>query len=157
MSGCDMCGVSSERLHEVIVEGTMLNVCAKCKGYGNTVVVNIPVESVGSNNMKVPRKIYVEETVVFVVEGAGRIISVARDEKCLTQKQFAKMVGIKESMVHKIETSMIKPDISTARKIENILDVKIIEDYKDPEKSVPFNLHDENLTIGDLVKFKKTK
>lgn len=156
MSGCDMCGINSEKLHEAIIEGTMLNVCSKCKGYGNAVAVDIPVEKTFADGMKIPRKIYVEETVDFVIEGAGRIISIARNKKNLTQKQFAKMIGVKESMVHKMETSMMKPDMSTAKKIEKILDVKLIEDYKDPEKSVPFNLQDENLTVGDLVKFKKS-
>tara|TARA_Y100000310_G_scaffold243456_2_gene247947 strand:+ start:4187 stop:4642 length:456 start_codon:yes stop_codon:yes gene_type:complete len=150
-----MCGANSQKLDTVIVEGTILNACEKCKGYGNSVEVKKSTLQEDVFRQKVPRKIYVEDKVRFVIEGAGRIIKSARDEGELTQKQFAKMVGIKESMVHKIETSMMKPEISVANKIEKILDVKIVEDYEDSEKSIPFNLEDGNLTVGDLVKFKK--
>ena len=150
-----MCGVNSPKLDRVIVEGTLLNVCERCKGYGNSVEIKKPSLEEGVLRQKVPRKIYVEDKVKFVIEGAGSIIKSVREKKELTQKQFAKMVGIKESVIHKIETSILKPEISVAHKIERILDVKIVEDYEDSEKSTPFNLEDANLTIGDLVKFKK--
>ena len=147
--------MNSPKLDSVVVEGTLLNVCEKCKGYGNSVEIKKPSLGEDVLRQKVPRKIYVEDKVKFVIEGAGSIIKSVRDKRELTQRQFAKMIGIKESMIHKIETSMMKPEISVANKIEKILDVKIVEDYEDSEKSIPFNLEDGNLTVGDLVKFKK--
>jgi putative transcription factor len=155
VSNCDMCGISTDRLSDVVVEGTMLNVCDKCKGYGNSVGVEKPKNS-ELDESRVPRKIYVEESVVFVVEGAGKIIKESRENMGLKQEQLAKMVGLKESMIHKIETSLIKPELSTAKKFERILGISIIEAYSDSSKGVPFNLDDGNLTVGDLIKFKKS-
>jgi len=153
MSNCDMCGISTERLSDVVVEGTMLKVCERCKSYGDVVGVEKPRNLEVS---KIPRKIYVEEPVVFVIEGAGRIIKEARENNGLKQQQLAKMVGLKESMIHKIETSMIKPELNVAKKLEKILGIHIIEGYSDTSKGVQFNLNDENLTVGDLIKFKKS-
>jgi len=148
-----MCGISTERLSDVVVEGTMLKVCERCKSYGDVVGVEKPRNLEVS---KIPRKIYVEEPVVFVIEGAGRIIKEARENNGLKQQQLAKMVGLKESMIHKIETSMIKPELNVAKKLEKILGIHIIEGYSDTSKGVQFNLNDENLTVGDLIKFKKS-
>ncbi len=155
MSSCEMCGVSSSKLKEMIVEGTLLSVCDKCGGFGNAINMNSVLRSRPGLGKGIPRKIFLEEQVDFVIESAGKLVKDAREKKGLKQSQFASMVGVKESVVHKIETSLMKPDIYTARKIEKILDIKIIEDYDDPEKSVPIDLTDENLTIGDLAKFKK--
>ena len=67
------------------------------------------------------------------------------------------MVGLKESLIHKLETSLMKPDLATAKKIERILDIKIVEGYGDPDSATQLNLNDEDLTVGDLIKFKKEK
>ena len=157
MTDCEMCGIDSVKLADAIIEGTLLKVCGKCGGYGD--VISVEPQEVRSEKpiQKVPRKIFVEDSVNFVIEGAGMIVKSAREGRGLKQSQFASMIGVKESMIHKIETSMMKPDLSIAKKIERILDVKIIEGYKDPEKGVQLNLNDGDLTVGDLIKFKKAK
>lgn len=151
---CDMCGVDSFRLNDIVVERTLLSVCDRCKGYGNSVNIQKPIEGVSTAN--VPRKIFVEENVPFVIEAAGKMIQSTREKRGLKQAQLAAMVGIKESAMHKIETSVIKPEIDVAKKLEKILDIKIIDTYDDSEKSKNVNLDDENLTVGDLIKFKKS-
>ena len=97
-----------------------------------------------------------EENTPFVIEAAGMLIRTARENAGLKQGQLASMAGLKESTIQKIETSIIKPELDAARKIEKILDIKIIDTYDDSEKSKHFNLDDENITIGDLIKFKKS-
>lgn len=154
MAICEMCGVEA-RLYDVIVEGSMLSVCERCRGYGTAIDIEPKKESSLLRKRKVQRKIFIEEPVDFVIESAGRVVKESREKRGLTQVQLAGMAGVKESVVHKIETSLMKPDLATAKKLERILDVKIIEDYKDPENKVQFNLDDENVTIGDLIKFKK--
>ena len=67
------------------------------------------------------------------------------------------LVGLKESLIHKLETSLMKPDLATAKKIERILDTKIVEGYGDPDSATQLNLNDEDLTVGDLINFKKEK
>lgn len=150
-----MCGESSSTLYQAIIEGSILHVCQRCKGFGNAVEIeNKYSEETG--NIKVPRKIYVEERTPFVIESAGKIIKSARESRALRQSQLAAMIGVKESVLHKIETSLMKPELDMARKLEKVLDIKIIDDYEDADKAKPFSLDKENLTIGDLIKFKKS-
>ena len=149
-----MCGIESFRLNEVVVEGTLLSVCERCKEYGNSVQIDKPVFN--NSLTKVPRKIFIEENTPFVIEAAGRLIRTARENSGLKHAQLAAMVGLKESSIQKIETSIIKPEIDVARKIERILNIKIIETYDDSEKSKHLNLDDDNLTVGDLIKLKKS-
>ncbi len=155
MSNCDMCGLEVVKLNSVVVDGTFLDVCNRCSSYGNAIEIKEPEIRKYTGTPKTQTKIFVEENVNFVMESAGNIIKSIREEKKLKQKDFAKMIGIKVSVLHKIETSLIKPEISLAKKIEKILDINIIESYTDDEKSVPVNLTDEELTVGDLIKFKK--
>ena len=155
MSNCDMCGLEVVKLNSVVVDGSFLDVCAKCSSYGNAVEIKEPEIRKYAGTTKAQTKIFVEENVNFVMESAGNIIKSIREEKKLKQKDFAKMIGVKVSVLHKIETSLIKPEIKLARKIEKILDINLIESYTDDEKSVPVNLTDEELTVGDLIKFKK--
>jgi len=150
-----MCGLEVAKLNSVVVDGSLLEVCGKCSSYGNSIEIKEPEVRNYAGTPKAQTKIFVEENVNFVMESAGNIIKSVREEKQLKQKDFAKMIGVKVSVLHKIETCLIKPEISLAKKIEKILDIKIIESYTDDEKSVPVNLTDEELTVGDLIKFKK--
>ncbi len=155
MNDCEMCGVATGRLDPVIVEGSLLQLCQRCKTFGNSVVLEQSNVTSYSERPRIPRKIYVEESVSFVIEGAGLLIKQAREKRNVHQKDFAKMAGLKASMIHKIEANLMKPDLRTAQKIERILDIHIVENYEDSDARIPFNLHDGDLTVGDLVKFKK--
>ncbi|MBT4577366.1 TIGR00270 family protein [Candidatus Woesearchaeota archaeon] len=153
---CELCGLDS-KLSDVVIEGTLMKVCKKCGGYGDVISIETKNYGSGKSIQKVPRKIFVEDSVNFVIEGAGKLVKDARENKGLKQAQFASMVGLKESLIHKLETSLMKPDLATAKKIERILDIKIVEGYGDPDSATQLNLNDEDLTVGDLIKFKKEK
>ena len=153
---CELCGLDS-KLSDEVIEGTLMKGCKKCGGYGDVISIETKNYGSGKSIQKVPRKIFVEDSVNFVIEGAGKLVKDARENKGLKQAQFASMVGLKESLIHKLETSLMKPDLATAKKIERILDIKIVEGYGDPDSATQLNLNDEDLTVGDLIKFKKEK
>lgn len=143
---CDLCGKSTD-LVNAVVEGSMLSVCKNCAKFGNVVEVKKPV---------VDKQVFeVQKEQVFdeIVEGYGEKIKKARTEKNLTQDDLAKKIAVKESVIRKIETEEIKPDLVTAKKLENFLKVKLIEQYREEKKEL--NLKDKSLTIGDLLKLKE--
>lgn len=142
---CDLCGKSTD-LVNAVVEGSMLSVCKNCAKFGNVVEVKKPT---------VYKQVFeVQKEQVFdeIVEGYGEKIKKARTEKNLTQDDLAKKIAVKESVIRKIETEEIKPDLVTAKKLENFLKVKLIEQYREEKKEL--NLKDKSLTIGDLLKLK---
>jgi len=144
-----MCG-TEEELVNAVVEGSMLDVCKRCSAFGNVIEVKKPIDV-----PRVKRKIVIEEPVSFVIESCGKLIKEVREKRGLKQADLGKMVGEKESIVQKIEGGSMKPTLTTAKKFERILDIKIIDEYREPSKANVFDLGEKNLTIGDLIKLKK--
>ena len=54
--------------------------------------------------------------------------------------------------MHKLETGNLQPTLLLAKKLEKILNIKLIEVYQETNEKL--NLKDSTLTIGDLVNLK---
>lgn len=147
---CDLCG-SEETLYKTDIEGTLLNVCKKCSKFGKVIsAIKIEIKKPKKN-----KKIEVEpeEKVELVLpDFAGRIRK-AREKLGLKQEDFAKIIKEKESVVHKMETGEFRPGLETARKLEKILRIKLVEEYKEEGKAIKSETG--ALTIGDLIKIRR--
>jgi putative transcription factor len=155
---CDMCGkdVSDYELTNAIIEGTKLRVCDKCSKFGK--VLKSPLNSFNRNNDKTPqfKQIKTEpEYEEMIVENYSEIIKSAREKKNIKQEDFANLINEKESLIHKIETGHMEPNIKMARKIEKFLGITLI---KEVELGGSINISKDkkftSLTIGDIIKFK---
>ena len=136
MSNCDMCG-KEDRLVKVNVEGTILNVCNWCSKFGDIISEIRIVKPIKFKK--------VDENVEDLVEGFGGIVKKARERKNLMQREVAKELNVKESIIHKIETGSFVPDLVLAKKLENFLSVKLIRVYN------KLDFKDRNLRVGDLL------
>jgi len=150
---CEMCG-SEERLFKTDIEGTLLNVCKACSKFGKIInPVKEPIEEKRRKKIEITETEPEEEIIKMVVNNFQEKIRKAREKLGLNQEDFAKKIKEKESIVHKLETGEFKPSIDTAKKLEKILHIKLIEEYKEEGKTT--NIKTEELTIGDLIKIKK--
>lgn len=140
MAVCDMCGKEG-MLVPAIVEGTELRVCMSCKKFGKvlqrpqavkkqTVVNDSPVES--------------------VVDSYAQLIREARERQGLTQKEFAQRLNEKESLVQKWEAASLVPPVATARKLEKLLKIRLVEVEKEGVAQAQ-KKSSGPLTIGDLM------
>ena len=155
---CELCGKDAE-LYLAEVEGTMLSVCNNCKKFGK-VIKKIAVETPrqekdkarGAKIVKVPEK----ELIEVIVPNYAELIKKKREKLGLKQKDFAKLISEKESLLSKIETREMEPSVALARKLERILKIKLVEVLEEAavEKK---EAKGEELTIGDLVKVKSKK
>ena len=147
---CEMCGREGE-LIKVIVEGTMLSVCNKCSKFGNVIEVKKPVVK-----EEVRRIVSIEpvEEMERIVDDCSEKVKKAREKLGLKQEELAKQIAEKESVVHKVETGSLKPNLKLAKKFGQFLKINLIEKYKE-EKKRNLDFRDSDLTIGDLVKMKK--
>ena len=127
MSVCELCGRSSI-LVRALVEGTELSVCEPCGRFGQ--VIKKPV--VLSRKLPVALS---GAPVKVVVADYARIIRKAREKKGITQKDFARMINEKESLIHKIETGSFTPAIDLAQKLERYLKIALVEIEKESELS----------------------
>ena len=142
-----MCGKDTQ-LFSAIVEGSQLNVCSNCGRFGKMLRKPVVRAVKKQTAEKAP------EPVEVVVSDYARLIRSAREKTGLTQKDFARSLNEKESIVQKLETGVIIPPISLARKLEKLLKIKLVEFEQEGEISREKRASGP-LTIGDIMKVEK--
>ena len=158
---CDMCS-SPEAVYRIELEGSLLNVCERCASYGR-VISKIRVEETPKKKIKkadISKETQAKtekesETLQTIVPNYAQLIKDKREKIGLKQKELAKKIAEKESVVHKLESGRMKPDIALARKLEKFLKIRLVEEVELSD----VNLNSEKkqgltdtLTIGDLIK-----
>jgi putative transcription factor len=151
---CDLCGAETENLFRAIVEETELNVCKNCAKYGKVIEKRVvPVKEKVRNKLTKPAEPEKEIIHVIVPDFAQRVKK-KRESLKLKQKEFAKKISEKESLIHNIETGSFEPSIILAVKLEKFLKIKLIEEYEEEHKKGS-KTKTEGFTVGDLIKIKK--
>jgi len=148
MASCELCGVE-DRLVDAIVEGSVLEVCNRCKEFGD--IIGVHKDEIKREQ---PKKVYFKEPEEYVVDDYNVKIKKAREKLGMKQEDLAKKINEKESTIHKIESGQLKPSLVLANKFERFLSIKLIEKYDETEKP-KLDLRDNSLTVGDLLKLKK--
>ena len=137
---CEICGKKGE-VFNVLVEGSEMEVCDKCSEFGSALKKEV-------------KEIFVKNTksVLVVDENYSGIIKSAREKIGWKQSELASRMGIKESIVHKVESGINEPSIELAEKFEKIFNIKLIGSYS--EKKEFNSVESKGVTIGDLLKEK---
>ncbi len=152
MANCEMCGANGN-LQPVIVEGVQMLACPNCVKFGK-LVSNTPQGQKRTYvpGMRMPKR---DETPTeFVVPNAGDIIKAAREKRGMRQVDLARMLNIRESIVHQIEAGNTHQMLDVVKKFETALSLKLVakrtaasEDDATPAAKVDA----KPLTIGDLL------
>ncbi len=152
MPGCEICGKRYDILSRALVEGVMIDVCDNCGKFGKVVSA--------SRNLSEPtQKRFIAKINVSeenIIDNYSELIRKGREKKGLKQEELAKEIAEKESIIHKIETGSMKPSLTLARKLEQFLDIKLVEMLEN-EKEVGLNVKNSEMTIGDMLKIQKRK
>jgi putative transcription factor len=145
-----MCGKQAE-LFTAVVEGTQMMVCANCGSFGKVLrKVQPPAASKPAFIRREP--VQVEQ----VVSDYAQRIKAAREKRGMTQEDFAKLVTVKESLIHKMETGQFEPPIDIARKMEKALHITLVEVREESAAApAPKGEKSEGLTIGDIMNLKR--
>jgi len=156
---CDICS-SPEVVYRIEIEGTRLNVCEKCSSYGRIIARLKQEEPVKKNRKKEKRireaKIKAKKettTLQIITPDYSGLIKNAREKMGLKQKELAKRIAEKESVIHKLESGRIKPSISLARKLEKFLKISLVKELELEADTLQSRMDksSDELTIGDLV------
>jgi len=151
MPSCEICGKNYENLEDTIIEGVAVEACNSCSKFGKVISIKKQITEKEKKIRTKPRLL--EENII---DNYGWIIKKAREERGFRHEELAKNINEKESIIHKIETENLKPSITMAKKLENFLNIKLIE-MEEEKKNVSLNFKDDDLTIGDLLKIKNRK
>ena len=137
-SFCELCGNSIQTPKNVIVDGSIFNVCLSCSKRGKPYVPNQPSKktfSTKKGSIPVPQKKPIRsypKTIQIIDEKVlrpdfGTIIREARMKKGITQENVANQISEKITLYKKIETGGIKPNEILSKKLERVLGIQLYE------------------------------
>lgn len=158
---CEMCGKSFDELVKAKVEGAVMRVCRNCGRYGKILgEIKIKVKDDKKNLVAVhhlKQKKPKEEIIEELIPDFALKIRKAREKLKMEQKEFAKHVAEKESVIHKIETGHFKPSIGVVKKLQKLLKIKLIVEVKEEEKFdfLGKGKKGSSFTFGDMIKVRK--
>ncbi|RUM33121.1 MAG: TIGR00270 family protein [Archaeoglobus sp.] len=151
---CEICGREIKgRSYRILVEGSEMTVCAKCKDFG----AEKPFVEIKKLTLKKKSKPKVEpiEFVEELVENFNEIVRREREKRGWSQSELALKIQEKESLIRKIENCEITPEPEVVKKLEKLFGVKLME--KVPEIKVDMKKSNITPTLGDVVVIKKKK
>ncbi len=155
---CDMCGREQAAL-KVDVEGSTLSLCGGCSKFGK--VVGRIQTAVAAKRKEEKTSVAAEEETEFVVANFGQLLKQKREELgrkkedgFMKLEDFAKLIAVKESVLHKMEIGTYKPNVEETKRIGKLLGLKLVEKVEAVESLVPEPKKDQ-LTLGDMIKIKK--
>lgn len=163
---CEVCGkeIMGPPQRQVI-EGAKLTVCGKCAQFGSSEwatsrpapVKATPSGWIQTSPQPAPRKRVRNdvETVesLELIEDYGKEIRKARQKLGLSEKDLAKKMQEKESVVKNLEKQELTPDNRLISKIKKYLSLDIVERI-DADKGKILAKATSAKTIGDMLKMK---
>ncbi|MFH1774907.1 MAG: multiprotein bridging factor aMBF1 [Methanobacteriota archaeon] len=148
---CEVCGRTIEKPFYVKIEGSEMRTCGTCSKFGVRIKQR---EQKKQATFKYPRAR--EEKIIEYVESYGEVIRNARQRRGLTQEELGKLINEKTSVIARLETKKMVPTMELAKKLEKVLEVKLIEELEE-EKITGTRISAGELTIGDVIKIRKGK
>lgn len=170
---CDICGREiSGQAFKVKVEGAKLLACNRCQRLGEpyeehpppptSPVVSLPPRVVpGMGARIVPRRIPSRAPEiprgledVDIVDDYGDKVRRHRMKLGLSQEDLAARVKVKLSVIQKVETGKMVPDLRLCRDLEHELKIKLLSPRETEETKPSKPEMPEGVTLGDIIHVK---
>lgn len=162
---CDICGEEIRgRPLKVIIEGAVVVTCPQCGRLGKPYIepprprLSPPVHvarSTARPGARATRPISREALgELEVTENYAARIRRAREKIGLTQEDLATRVKEKLSIIQKIESGKMTPDMKLCRELEHFLKIELLVPSVEAPVTTP-PLQSANLTLGDIIKVKR--
>jgi putative transcription factor len=155
---CEICGKKLvEEPLKTKVDGSIMLTCKECSKFGK--VQREPPKPKrpgaprgGKATKRIQRPI---EPVEEVIENYNEIVRQAREKKGWSREELGEKIYEKASVVNRIESGKMVPDLKLARKIEKIMHVVLIEKSDDISADETGHSKVRGTTIGDIARIKK--
>jgi len=155
---CEICG--KKLVQEPIktkIDGSIMITCKECSKFGKVQREppkpqrsRVPRVSKGTRRIQRPR-----EPSEEVVENVKDIVRQAREKKGWSREELAAKIYEKASVVSRIESGKMIPDLKLAKKIEKTMNLILIEKTNDVTADEIGQSSSKGTTIGDVAKIKK--
>ncbi len=133
MATCEICGKTVDKTKKVKIDRVVLEVCNQCAVFGESVEDStMPTSSAvktqrifSQKTQKKPEDVVKEDYVL--VDNYPEIVRKARQQIGIEQKDLAKMINEKQSVISKIESGSFQPDDAIVKKLERALKINLRE------------------------------
>ena len=148
------------------IDGATMDVCKDCSKFGKVQKVPRRPKYVQKNkkskknNSRNNNRNYSrnnDEPTEELIEDYGKVVRLARESQNLSREQLGEKVNEKVSVIAKIESEKMEPDVKTAKKLEKALNITLVEKMESIDLETIQNISSGNNTLGSIVKFKKSK
>jgi putative transcription factor len=134
---CEVCGspiaTSSSRVE---IDGAILQVCQRCAKSGRPLMGTVP--RVRSVRTRPDVRGGSTESELEVDPEYDSIVRRAREKLGLTQEALGRAINVKPSVISRIETKKMKPDLILARTLMHYLKVELLVSSSDLESTSSF-------------------
>jgi len=146
---CEICGREVPFLKKVKIGTAVMNVCERCRSFGEEVREVRREEPQKRVTRSSPRTATAEFFAEELIPNYSEVIREARKRKGMTQEDLAKKIKEKVSLIKKIENGELTPEEKVVKKLEKELDIKLMERVETPR--IERKEMKESLTLGDVV------
>ncbi len=149
---CEICGKKIvEQPIKTKIDGSVMNVCTDCSKFGK-IQREPPKPSRPRPRRTAPPR---RETTYDILEDYQTIIREAREKKGWSREDLGEKIYEKVSVINRLESGKMVPDIKLARKMEKILKITLIEKIEDAGGEDFKSASMKGATIGDIARIKK--
>ena len=149
---CEICGKKIiGKPVKTKIESSIMLTCTECSKFGK--VQREPPKA--KKRRAIKRTPRVREPSEEVVENYKIIIRDAREKKKWSREELAEKLYEKASVVSRIESGKMVPDIKLAKKLEKTLNIKLIEKQEDIRPEDRGSSASKSATIGDIARIKR--
>ncbi|MCS7097132.1 MAG: multiprotein bridging factor aMBF1 [Candidatus Methanomethylicia archaeon] len=160
---CEICGSPlRDKGKKVVILGAVLSVCEKCSKHGYEICPqnrNRTLKTKTKKDLfnKLPKDFGKNIEDYEVVNDYAEKIRSAREKIGWTVDILAGQLNEKVSVIKKIESGKMIPSIDLAKRLEKILNIKLLEpSIKTFERSLSY-VEKINVTLGDIAEVKNRK
>jgi len=167
---CEVCGnqIFGEP-SEVLIEGAKMITCKKCSSLGSTIIKSSD-QPLYSSTLKTKRKnksiytprpkatksVKISEDLV-ITEKWSDLIRNARRKLGLRHEDLGRKMGIKVSLLKKIESGKVTPEHRLAINLEHSLGIKLLVPFIEPKGSYSTSTSQKGFTLGEIAHLKKSR
>lgn len=90
-----------------------------------------------------------------IVEDYGLIVKQAREAKGFSREELGQKIYEKVSVINRIESGKMEPDLKLAKKLEKTLNITLIEKYSEIDLDAFKSSASGANTLGSIVKIKR--
>ncbi|MDI6702946.1 multiprotein bridging factor aMBF1 [Methanothermobacter wolfeii] len=152
---CEICGkrIVGKPI-KTKIDSSVMDVCKECSRFGK--VQREPRKPRKSPVKRRPARSRGPEPIYEVVEDYGKIIRAERESRGWSREDLAERINEKVSVINRIESERMEPDIKLAKKLERLLNIQLLEKFEGDETDKIEAGGFRGATIGDIARIKRS-